>query len=54
MYSYFSTTRDQFCDDMNNFDHGICAEIYALDEEEFYTYLLGKTPTPSSSSEQNK
>lgn len=51
--AYFSTNRDIFWSDIINFDLGICAELCALDEEELYSYLLGKIPaTPLS--EQNE
>lgn len=51
--SYFSSIRDQFWSDITNFDLGICAKLCALDEEEPYTYILGKTPT-TPLSEQNE
>lgn len=51
--AYFSTNRDLLWSDIINFDLGICAELCALDEEELYTYLLGKIPA-TQLSEQNE
>ena len=51
----FSTNRDQFWDDITNFDLCVCTELCGLGEEDLYIRMLGKTPVyPLHEHEQKK
>jgi hypothetical protein len=51
---FFNANRDQFWNDLTNFDLCICAEFCALDEEDFYNYVLGKKPIYPLSEQEEK